>query len=52
MRKKRFLENCDIEIKKNLRTGQTIISECTTYPGNTEEFLIPLLKRKGLERMK
>lgn len=41
-----YIKSAVIEIKKNLRAGQTIISECTTYPGNTEEFLIPLFKKK------
>ena len=44
-----YIKSAVIEIKKNLKVGQTIISECTTYPGNTEEFLIPLFKNKGFK---
>jgi UDP-N-acetyl-D-glucosamine dehydrogenase len=32
-----------------LRPGQLIILESTTYPGTTEEVLVPLLERSGLK---
>lgn len=32
-----------------LRTGQLIILESTTYPGTTEEVLVPILERSGLK---
>jgi UDP-N-acetyl-D-glucosamine dehydrogenase len=31
-----------------LRPGQLIALECTTYPGTTEELLLPILTRSGL----
>jgi len=37
------------EICKNLKKGQLIILESTTYPGTTEEILLPMLEAKGLK---
>src|SRR5947207_1932732 len=37
------------EIKKNLRRGQLIILESTTYPGTTDEVLLPMLEETGLK---
>lgn len=37
------------EIVKYLRTGQLVILESTTYPGTTEEILLPLFETKGLQ---
>jgi UDP-N-acetyl-D-glucosamine dehydrogenase len=37
------------EIKRNLRRGQLIILESTTYPGTTDEVLLPMLEETGLE---
>src|SRR6266508_3229354 len=37
------------EIKKRLRRGQLIILESTTYPGTTDEVLMPMLKETGLK---
>ncbi|MFN2491453.1 MAG: nucleotide sugar dehydrogenase [Pyrinomonadaceae bacterium] len=37
------------EIKKRLRPGQLIILESTTYPGTTDEVLLPLLEETGLK---
>lgn len=36
-------------IAKHLRRGQLIILESTTYPGTTDEVLLPKLERKGLK---
>ncbi|HEV8308984.1 MAG TPA: nucleotide sugar dehydrogenase, partial [Methylomirabilota bacterium] len=36
------------EIGRRLRPGQLIVLESTTYPGTTEEVLLPLLQRSGL----
>ena len=36
------------EIKKYLRRGQLVVLESTTYPGTTEEVILPLLESKGL----
>src|ERR1041384_5417568 len=37
------------EIRKNLRRGQLIILESTTYPGTTDEVLLPMFEEKGLK---
>ena len=37
------------EIKKRLRTGQLIILESTTYPGTTDEVLMPMFEATGLK---
>jgi UDP-N-acetyl-D-glucosamine dehydrogenase len=37
------------EIKKRLRRGQLIILESTTYPGTTDEVLLPMLEGTGLK---
>lgn len=37
------------EVKKRLHKGQLIILESTTYPGTTEEVLLPLLEETGLK---
>jgi len=37
------------QIKKNLRAGQLVILESTTYPGTTEEVILPLLESGGLK---
>ncbi len=37
------------EIAKRLRRGQLIILESTTYPGTTDEVLLPMFEEKGLK---
>ncbi len=37
------------EVKKYLHRGQLIILESTTYPGTTEEILLPILSESGLK---
>ena len=37
------------EIKKNLRRGQLIVLESTTYPGTTDEVLLPMFEETGLK---
>jgi UDP-N-acetyl-D-glucosamine dehydrogenase len=37
------------EIKKYLRRGQLVILESTTYPGTTDEVLLPMLEETGLK---
>ena len=36
------------EVAKRLRPGQLVILESTTYPGTTEELLLPRLEKTGL----
>lgn len=40
--------NAAEEIGSQLRTGQLVILESTTYPGTTEEVVLPTLQRSGL----
>ncbi|MEO6392914.1 MAG: nucleotide sugar dehydrogenase [Pyrinomonadaceae bacterium] len=37
------------EIQQSLRRGQLIILESTTYPGTTDEVLLPMFEEKGLK---
>src|ERR1043165_255496 len=37
------------EIQKSLRRGQLIILESTTYPGTTDEVLLPMFEETGLK---
>jgi nucleotide sugar dehydrogenase len=37
-----------LTIAANLRIGQLIVLESTTYPGTTEEVLVPILEKSGL----
>jgi UDP-N-acetyl-D-glucosamine dehydrogenase len=37
------------EIKKSLRRGQLIVLESTTYPGTTDEVLLPMFRETGLD---
>ncbi|HEX3146333.1 MAG TPA: nucleotide sugar dehydrogenase [Pyrinomonadaceae bacterium] len=37
------------KIQKHLRRGQLIILESTTYPGTTDEVLLPMLEETGLK---
>lgn len=36
-------------IAKHLRPGQMVILQSTTYPGTTEEFVLPILETSGLK---
>jgi UDP-N-acetyl-D-glucosamine dehydrogenase len=43
-----FIVEAVERIEKMLRKGQLIILESTTYPGTTNELILPMLERKGL----
>ena len=43
-----YIEKTTHSIKNSLRRGQLIVLESTTYPGTTEEFVLPLLGSTGL----
>jgi len=45
----RYIKSACETIAKVLRKGQFIILESTTYPGTTEEVVIPILERTGLK---
>jgi UDP-N-acetyl-D-glucosamine dehydrogenase len=42
-----FVENTAKTIAKYLRKGQLVVLESTTYPGTTEELLLPLFENAG-----
>ncbi len=44
-----YVLNAVQKIKKYLRAGQLIILQSTTYPGTTEEVLLPILEESGLK---
>jgi len=44
----RYVEKTTRDIAKTLRPGQLISLESTTYPGTTEEVMLPMLQKKGL----
>ena len=44
-----YIEKTTHSIKKNLRKGHLIVLESTTYPGTTEELVLPVLESTGLK---
>jgi UDP-N-acetyl-D-glucosamine dehydrogenase len=44
----RFIERTAEAIARHLRAGQLVVLESTTYPGTTEEVLVPILETSGL----
>ncbi|NLO90194.1 MAG: nucleotide sugar dehydrogenase [Clostridia bacterium] len=44
-----YIRSVTAEISKRLRPGQMIILESTTYPGTTEELILPMLESTGLK---
>ena len=44
-----FVRAAGTEVARRLRPGQLVVLESTTYPGTTEEVLLPLLAAGGLE---
>ena len=47
-----YIVSATNEIKENLRKGQLIILESTTYPGTTAELVLPMLEETGLKGSK
>ena len=43
-----FIKNTLISIKKYLKKNQMICFESTTYPGTTEDIILPFLKKKKI----
>ena len=43
-----YVEETTHAIAKTLRPGQLVILESTTYPGTTDELLLPILEAQGL----
>jgi UDP-N-acetyl-D-glucosamine dehydrogenase len=44
-----FVEQTARQIAKGLRAGMLVVLESTTYPGTTEEVLLPILESSGLK---
>ena len=44
-----YVENVTTEVGQRLRPGQLVSLESTTYPGTTEEIMLPLLNKSGLK---
>jgi len=44
-----YMKSSAEQIAKYMRAGQLITLESTTYPGTTEEVILPILQRSGLE---
>lgn len=44
-----YVERVTQEIAKRLRPGQLVSLESTTYPGTTEEVMLPILETSGLK---
>lgn len=44
-----YIEHAAKDIAKILRKGQLVVLESTTYPGTTEELLVPILEGSGLK---
>ena len=44
-----YIEAVAEQVEEHLRPGQLIVLESTTYPGTTDEVLLPRLSRKGLK---
>jgi UDP-N-acetyl-D-glucosamine dehydrogenase len=44
-----YIEKTGEEIARNLRKGQVICLESTTYPGTTDEILLPILEKSKLK---
>ena len=43
-----FVENTVSMIAENLRPGQMVVLESTTYPGTLEDVVLPILEKSGL----
>jgi len=43
-----YIRNTTEIVRSNLRSGQLVILESTTYPGTTQEVVLPILTKSGL----
>jgi len=44
-----YVENTARAVSPNLQRGQLVVLESTTYPGTTEELVLPILEESGLK---
>jgi UDP-N-acetyl-D-glucosamine dehydrogenase len=47
-----FIVSATEMIKQHMKTGQVIVLESTTYPGTTEEIMLPILESTGFKEGK
>lgn len=47
-----FIVSATQMIKKHMKSGQIVVLESTTYPGTTEEVVLPILESTGLKEGK
>lgn len=47
-----YIREAVSKVKENIRKGQIIVLESTTYPGTTREILLPILQSTGLKEGK
>lgn len=47
-----YIRNAVNEIRANIKEGQIIVLESTTYPGTTRELLLPVLESTGMKEGK
>lgn len=47
-----FIVSATEMIKKHMKHGQIVVLESTTYPGTTEEVMLPILESTGLKECK
>ncbi|MDP3791641.1 MAG: nucleotide sugar dehydrogenase [Candidatus Omnitrophota bacterium] len=47
-----FIVSATQMIKKHMKHGQIVVLESTTYPGTTEEVMLPILESTGLKECK
>jgi UDP-N-acetyl-D-glucosamine dehydrogenase len=43
-----FVQNATRQVAEHLRPGRLVVLESTTYPGTTDEILVPILETSGL----
>jgi UDP-N-acetyl-D-glucosamine dehydrogenase len=43
-----YVEQTAKSVSENLQKGQLVVLESTTYPGTTEELVLPILERSGM----
>jgi UDP-N-acetyl-D-glucosamine dehydrogenase len=43
-----YIRNTTEIVRNNLRSGQLVVLESTTYPGTTQEVVLPILTKSGL----
>jgi len=43
-----YVEQTAVSIQPHLQKGQLVVLESTTYPGTTEELVLPILEKSGL----